>query len=280
MPQQLQNISDEQLSSYSFITTVYLGTELTDLSRCIDSMKAQTVRPDKIVVVADGELRQDVLSYLQRIEDDQLEVIFLDSNVGPGAAAQVAIDECKTELIARLDSDDISNRRRIEKQVETYRAHRELGSVGSFVIERNSENGCKSMVDLPIDFGSIKEFAKIRCPLRQSTLLLRKSAVDLVGGYSSLRFAEDWDLYNRFIQFNVPCMNIPEYLVEMRVDSDFYARRGGIDKLSKLISFKIEMLVKRQTDVFSFLISSAASIVTCLIPNKLRIFFYTHFLRR
>lgn len=276
----LDPITDEQLEEYTFITTVYGGTDPVDLKCCLESMEKQTVPPDRVIVVIDGEAKESVKAILRSASSPRFEVVQLRVNVGPGSAAQAAINLCKTELIARLDADDISHPKRIEKQLRAYRCNRDLGSVGTFVIEKNANDGSSARVSLPVDFEGIKKYAKKRCPLRQSTLLIRKSAIDLVGGYSALRFAEDWDLYNRFIKADIHCVNVPEYLVDMKVDGDYYARRGGLKKLLLLIKFKWRMLLDGQTDMVSFFISSLASTVVCLVPNRLRELVYVRLLRR
>lgn len=272
---------DNPFPGYSFITTVYEGTNIAGLHVCIDSMAGQTVPPSEFIIVVDGPVGNVLHECLDEYAQKELfKVIRLKQNCGPAIAAQVGIEACAHDLIARLDADDRAYSYRIERQMGVFAENPLLGLVGSWVLEVNGEKGSRSLVELPVTDEDIQRFARRRCPVRQSTLLLRKEALDRIEGYRDLRFAEDWDLCNRLIEARVPLCNIPEVLVEMETGDDFFSRRGGRDKLAMLFRFKTNMLLKRNMSISDYIISMGASLVVCLVPNRLRECIYRMFLRR
>lgn len=85
----------------------------------MESMRSQTVPMDDFVLVCDGPLNQDlddVITEEQEKFDSVLHVHRLERNGGLGNALNEGLKVCKNELVARMDSDDISRSDRCEKQ--------------------------------------------------------------------------------------------------------------------------------------------------------------------
>ena len=267
------------LGHYSLLMTVYSGTVLAEFAESLDSMLNQTVPPSEIVVVFDGPVSRELESYIvSEVQDLPLKTIRLERNLGPAKAAAEGILECSYELIARLDSDDIAHTDRIEKEIRQFHDNPNLVSVGALVTEFN-ENGDRYEVKLPERFNDIVAFARRRCPCRQTTLLYRRSKVIAVGNYSSLRVAEEWELYNKFIERGYECYNIQESLVDMRVSDSYFSRRGGMAYAKQILGFKFGMLKKRQCSLSDFIVSGLSSFVVSCLPNKARTAIYAVFLR-
>ena len=272
--------SIDKSCEYSLILTVYKNSSREDFERSLASMLSQTIPPKEVLVVEDGPIRESLSRYIEeQARIHELSVIKLEQNMGPALAAQKGIDAAQCELIARLDTDDEALPNRMEREIAFLRSNPEYVSVGALVQEISGDGSINAAVELPESFDEIKQFARRRCPCRQTTLLYRKTALDSIGGYRGLRVAEEWDLYNRFIEAGYKCYNIQEVLVKMNVNDDYYARRGGVRTLCRLVSFKTNMLLNHQTSFFDYLTSTAASIASCLLPNSIRTLMYIKFLR-
>lgn len=271
---------------YTYVTTVYGGSRISDMLEATNSMLAQTCSPSEVVIVIDGPIPAEVDEGVERMRalvsnECAARVQRLERNVGPGLAGQCGIDLASHELVARLDSDDLALPERIEREMAVFAEHPELCSVGTWVREfDDSGRGRPSVVELPETPGQISAYARRRCPCRQSSLLYRKSAILAVGGYRSLRIAEEWDLYNRLIKAGYRCWNIPEPLVLMRTDPSYFARRGGASYARDILAFKWGMLRRRETDPLSFAVSAGSSLVASLVPNSVRSALYRNLLRR
>lgn len=267
---------------YAYVVTAYAGTALDELDRSIDSMLSQTVPPSEVVAVMDGPVSQEVREHLEALSarfDGRVELIRLAENRGPGYAAARAIEAASCDLVARLDSDDVSRRDRMEVQLKALAEDPGLSCVGSLVVERQKSTGRESYVELPEAGDELADFARRRCPCRQSTLLFSRAAVLAVGNYRDLRFAEDWDICNRLIAGGYRLRNVQEPLVTMMVDDDYYARRGGAAVFGRIIAFKFGMLREGRMGLLDFAVSAGASLLVSLAPNKLRELVYTKLLR-
>src|SRR5699024_11388495 len=62
-------------------------------------------------------------------------IVSLRDNVGLGLALNEGLKKCRNELVARMDADDISHKKRCEIQVETFLNNRDLSIVGSIIDE-------------------------------------------------------------------------------------------------------------------------------------------------
>lgn len=268
---------------YSVLMSVYFKDNSQWLKESIESMLNQTIMPDEFVIVKDGKLNielDNIISGYVLKYPDIFKIISLEKNQGLGPALAVGIEQCKNEWIARMDSDDISKKDRIEKEYNIIK-NRDVDIVGSSISEfvDNIEN-VKAIRKLPETDTEIKKFAKRRNPFGHPSVILRKSKVIEAGNFRSYYLCEDYDMWIRMIEKDAKCYNIQENLVYMRISEDFYKRRGGIKYLKSILKFKKEQYNKGFFSFKDWTISSFASIFVCLMPNKLREYFYKNILRR
>lgn len=77
------------------------------LDECIASIKAQTLRPSRIVVVDDGSEDPETTEAVTRLEaDPEVEVIRQPTNRGPSAARNRALEVLDTSYVLPIDADD------------------------------------------------------------------------------------------------------------------------------------------------------------------------------
>lgn len=268
---------------YTVLMSVYYKENPEWFDNSIESMINQTIFPDEFVLVEDGKLTQEldlvVDKYVKKYPK-LFKVIHLDENVGLGKSLAIGIDNCKNEFIARMDSDDYSDPSRIEKQFKIFEEDNTYDMVGSNVDEfqYNIDNIISKCI-LPENHNDIYEFSKKRNPFRHPALLYRKSAVKKAGNYRHYPYCEDYDLFIRMISSGSKCYNIQETLTYMRVNDDFYKRRGGIRYLGHIMKFKNEQLKTGYYSLNDYIKTSIPHIIVSLLPNNLRDYIYVNLLR-
>lgn len=262
--------------------SVYSGTNGAEFKNSLLSMVEQSVAPFEYVIVEDGPISEDVTMAIKQFSDmlgDKLKVIKLENNKGAGFASAVGLENCQCEYVARMDSDDYSHTDRIEKQFMFLERNPGYSIVGSWANETSNDGRQVSVVKLPVDSDDFARFARRRCPCRHPCLLMKRSDALSVGGYRNIRFAEEWDLVNRLVQAGYRCGNVPEVLVDVKVGDDFYARRGGLAILIRILRFKTSMLRQKQMGLLDFFVSAGSSLVVCILPNAARSYVYRKLLR-
>lgn len=166
-------------------------------ARAVRSAVRQTYVQLEIVVVDNGSSSPlDLPADLAR--DRRIRLLRLNGPVGAGEARNAGVRASRGDLLAFLDDDDVWRPKKIERQVQT------LARCG----ERTAavESGCeiwdgprlveryvpRTNRDLPT--------ALLEGPLLQpSTVLLRKSAFEELGGFDPVLLRiEDWDFWVRF----------------------------------------------------------------------------------
>ena len=99
------------LENYSVLMSVYAKERPEFLRLSTESMLAQTVKTNNFVLVCDGPLTPEldaIVAELQQKHGDLFHVIRLETNQGLAHALNRGLRECKNELVARMDSDDIA----------------------------------------------------------------------------------------------------------------------------------------------------------------------------
>ena len=270
-------------TQYSVLMSVYYKEKPEYLREAMQSMFNQSVPTNDFVLVCDGQLNDgldEVINEMQAKHKDILHVYRLEKNQGLGKALNFGLKHCQNELVARMDSDDISKIDRCEKQINVFESKSDI-SICSGVIEEFSEN--KEIVDavriVPETNEEIIEFAKKRNPFNHPCVMYKKSAVEEVGSYQDFYLLEDYYLWVRMILKNIKGYNIQNSLLSMRAGSDMYKRRGGIKYLKSQIKLFSYMNKKNFISKMQCCTQIFMRTINALIPNRLRERIYANFLR-
>lgn len=272
----------ESLPAYSVLMSCYAKDQPEWLALALGSMAAQTVAPAEIVLVFDGPLPEELLAEIDAFDASYpglLVRVPLKQNVGLGPALNAGLARCSYEVVARMDADDYSRPERLERQlVKLAEGYDMVGcNATEFSEEINRTNVTRIM---PETHEQIARFAKGRAPFVHPSFVARRSSLQGVGGYRSVPYAEDFDLFIRLLRAGCRGYNVQEPLIAVRVDDGAYRRRGGLRYLRDMLSFNILELREGWFSPADFLMRSAANMGVALVPNSLRDLIYKRILRR
>ena len=203
----------------------------------------------------------------------------MDKNYGLGIALSKGLKVCKNEIVARMDSDDISLKNRCEEQIKKIKSGYDL--VGSWVDEFDDDcNFVSNIRTVPESYTEIKQFAKKRNPFNHPSVMFKKKAVISVGGYKDLLRLEDYYLWVRMIKNGNKMINIQKVLLHMRVNKDAYLRRNTYKSLESFFYLRnyqkrSQMISQSEKIILDFL-----QIILTLLPKKCLKFIYELVLRK
>lgn len=217
------------LPKYSVLMSVYYKEKPEYLKLSIDSMLSQSLIPDQIVIVKDGILTKELDSVIDEYaatNENVFTIVSLQENIGLGKALDEGLKYCRNDLVARMDSDDISLPNRCELQVQSYVDDPELSIIGTMIDEfYDNPNNIASSRTVPVNHKDIARFIKRRSPFNHPSVMFKKSDVIRCGGYGNLRRKQDLDLFSRMINNGCKSANINESLLLFRSNEDNFKRR-------------------------------------------------------
>jgi len=219
--------------TFSVLLAVYAKENPQYLDSALSSVyDHQTLKPGQIVLVKDGPLTEDLddcINVWKNKLGETLTIVELPENAGAGKARNIGLQQCCHELVAIMDSDDVSLPDRFKKQIEFYNLNPDVALCSGYINEfKNEPDDMYSVRKVPLDNCTIVKKLKVRNTFNQVAVMFKKSAILSVGGYDALPYFEDYDLWIRVVQAKYMVGNIPEILVNVRTGNDMISRRHGL----------------------------------------------------
>lgn len=268
---------------YSVLMPVYINDDSKSIEEAINSVFKQTTIPNEFVIICDGKVLMDVAKVINKYKKKYPNIIRIlkKKHSGLGLTLRIGIKKCNNELIARIDADDIWDSLKVEKQLKYLEEHKDVSMLGTNVFEFfEDKSNIVSLVSLPSDYEEILKYSKYRNPFRHSSLIYKKSDVLKCGNYRDYPYFEDYDLWLRMIINGCKCLNINEPLTYMRINEDFYKRRGGVKYCKHMITFRKEYYKKGYFNFKSYYFTIIFHSIVCLSPNFIRKIIYQRMLRK
>ena len=272
------------MEKYSVLQTVYKSDEPAAFKTSLESMLTQTVQPAEVVLVKDGPVPESLQSVIDELDQAYPGIIVqvqLQTNVGLGLALNEGLKCCQYELIARMDSDDISLPTRCEKQLEMFAADPELDIVGCPVKEfKDDPQHIVGVRSVPLENDAIHRYARRRDPFNHPTVMYRKSKVMKYGPYGNFRKNQDSALWLDMLSNGCKAANCPEHLLLFRFDEGTYKKRKAWINTKSLIQIRWDSCRRGFSSFWDFLIVAVAQMGIFILPTFVQKFVYTKILRR
>jgi len=184
------------------------------VGEAIDSILNQTLNDFELLIINDASTDKS-LSIIKSYRDSRIRLINNENNLGISATLNKGIHFSGTELIARMDADDISHPTRLQKQYDFFLYHPECALLSSWV----------NVVSEDREYIHTEKFRSkyyyynmtFDCWIYHPTVMYKKSAVLNVGAYSS-PYSEDFDLFWHMMR-KYKIDNIEEVLLDYRITS-------------------------------------------------------------
>jgi len=226
------------MSSISVVIPTYNRAVL--LERALDSVMAQTLPADEIIVVVDGST--DNTSSMLKSRYPEVNLIQQD-NQGVSAARNTGIAAARHDWIALLDSDDVWHQNKLEKQLQG------LNNSSEYLFCHSDEiwirNGVRvsQMNKHKKAGGHIFQHCLPLCVISPSAVVIHRLLFDEIGLFDeTLPACEDYDLWLRLCS-RYPVLYIDEALITKYGGHDDQLSRQywGMDRfriqaLNKIIS--------------------------------------------
>lgn len=268
---------------FSVLMAVYNKEKPIYLKSAIESIINQTLKPDQIVIVKDGELNNELEEIIQDFVTRYPEIMKIcgyKENKGLGYALQKGVIECDYQYIARMDSDDIAKENRFELQMNYIKKHLDIDILGGYVQEYDEKMENKiSVRKVPILQDEIyKEIGK-QNPFNHSTVIMKKEAVLKAGNYQ-LKPLEDYTLWIQMYVSKCKMANLPQLLVDFRSGEEMYKRRSGIKYLKGIKKIEDMLLEYKIINKYEYIKNMIVRTILAMIPPKIKKVIYPKIIRK
>ena len=217
-------------TTLSVLISVYKSEKPCYLDSSLESViKNQTLKPNNVIIVEDGPLTTglyDVISKWCNNPDVPITIIKNEVNMGLTKSLNRGLEYVNTDLVARMDSDDMARPNRFELQVKFFNENPNIDILGGAIheIDENGNDLCDRYY--PLDHESVcKSICKAN-PIAHPTVMIRKRVFDSGLKYNErFRTNQDLALWFDCILAGYKLANLRNVILLFRRQSSVYNRR-------------------------------------------------------
>lgn len=206
------------------------------ISLAVNSILKQEMNKFELIIINDGSTDRTIKILEEFSRLDSRILVVNRENKGLVYSLNEGIKLAQTNIIARMDADDIAMPERFGEQMAYLDSHPDCVCVGSD-IEIMDDQGRKLVVwkqyksDADIQRGALQG----HCTICHPSAMFRKSAFDLCGGYrQDMYLAEDLDLWLRLGEIG-ELANVDQMLLRYRMLPQSISGLAAKDGLQRAI---------------------------------------------
>ena len=157
---------------------------------------------------------------------------------GLAAALNLGLREARSEIVARMDSDDWSAPERIAVQLAALQSDPKLDAVGSAFAVIDAEMGEEiERLHPPVRPEEMRWRLLLGNPIAHGSMVLRRSAVRAAGGYDeSIERGQDYALWVRMAAKGKRIGTVPEVVYRHRMHRDRLGVSAGDDAQARTVA--------------------------------------------
>jgi glycosyltransferase involved in cell wall biosynthesis len=192
------------------------------LTEAVASIIGQTYKDFIFLIIDDGST-DGSYEFLQSIRDQRV-VLVKQNRRGPGEAMNRALEICEAPFLARMDADDVSDPRRLERQVALLESNPKIAACSCNCYYIDEQGNVIGTSTVPISPTIIRW--EIRLGLRgliQGATCFRVESLRAISGYRPhFQRAEEVDVFLRLAE-KYELGNCKEFLYRIRLRRDSYS---------------------------------------------------------
>ncbi|MBI2596890.1 glycosyltransferase [Candidatus Daviesbacteria bacterium] len=251
------------------------------IDQAIESILDQTFHNFELIIIDDAssdKTRNIIKAYMKK--DARIKMIINKKNLKLAGSLNEGIEKAKTQIIARMDPDDISDPERLITQFKFLKEHPRVAIVGTNIQIINNEGKIISKREYPTTSAELKKIMFRYSPFAHPAIMFRKNIFEEFGGYDeTMKVCEDIDLWFK-IGSKYEFANIPKILLTYRLlsTSGTHSNLKTVEILGFKIKFNAIYKYHYKPSIYDILYNLLEFISLWFIPDKIRIWSY-NFLR-
>lgn len=219
------------------------------LALALRSVQRQSEPDWECLIVDDGSRDGTARIAAELTQADPRFRLLTGEHAGIVPALNRGLAACRGELVARLDADDLMQRRRLELQRRALRERPELAGVGCHVrlfpraVMTQGLRDYEAWLRAIRSAEDVEREAFIECPLSHPTLMLRRDVL-VEHRYRDCPWPEDYDLVLRLLEHGCRLGVVPERLLHWRDGAARLSRTSARYAIPAFVACKAEYLAR------------------------------------
>lgn len=245
----------------------------------LKSIIGQTYKNLEIVIVVDSPDREEIIVFLNDYTkiDKRILLVFNHENIGLTKSLNKGLSYCTGKFVARMDSDDISVKNRIERQLSYLLENNDICLCGGNIIEFNESRKFVN-INYPFEQDEIMNKLILEPSFAHPVIMFNRKRIEKILGKKDIYdedflVAQDYKLYVDILG-RVIFGNIPEILLYYRRSANqitIKRRHEQIQNAKKCRTIALNKLIGRENTIYyrnikivSWLSKSNYNLVTIL----------------
>lgn len=173
------------------------------ICQAVDSILNQTFGDFEFIIINDGSTDKTTGLLESYLKNDKRIVLINQENRGVTKSLNRALWVSRGDFIARQDADDISSVDRLQKQLTFLKDNPDIGFAGCSCEIIDKDNKFLNLVYIKNDPKNINFVLRKNNIFCHGSMMFRRNVLEKSGGYREFfRYAQDYDLYLRLIEFS------------------------------------------------------------------------------
>jgi glycosyltransferase involved in cell wall biosynthesis len=192
------------------------------IDEALGSLLAQRGVALEVIAIDDGSRDEGPARVARLAASDRRVVMTASGGVGIAGALALGARAARTPLLARMDGDDVCHPERLARQLALLASDERLAAVGTRVAafpDAAVADGLRRYVAWQNSLVSAEDHARqlfVEAPLCHPSVVLRREALERVGGWRDIDGPEDYDLWLRLDASGYRMAKVPEVLLGWR----------------------------------------------------------------
>lgn len=188
------------------------------LSKAIESILNQTLKDFEFIIINDASTDKS-LQIINKFKkrDQRIRLINNKKNIQMSRSLNLGISRAKSDLIARMDQDDIAFPDRLEVEYNFMKPHPNIAIVGSDIITINEFDQVTGKRTYQTESDNLKRTMLRYSPFAHPTVMMRKKVFEELGGFDPQMVpCEDTEFWFR-LGSKYEFASIPRFLLKYRI---------------------------------------------------------------
>jgi len=251
----------------SVVMPVYNGERF--LKEAIESILNQTYKNFEFIIVDDGSTDNSlkiIEEYQKR--DKRIKLIKNKKNLGMAKSLNKSLRIAKGKYYVKMDSDDISDKERLNKELFFLENNKEYLIVGSNLEVIDDENETIGYRYYPQNDEDIRNLIIIKNPFAHPSVMVRMNVLKKIFYDEKLKASDDYDLWFKLLKYGKG-KNLSDFLLKYRVSKNQVKSKRLKIQLKETIQVQRKYLFTKEYFSIFALINHFLLHILYFLPNFL-----------